>query len=500
MKYYLLALLAGVIFPLGFAPFNIWPLVILSLSWLLYLLRNEETKRAFFLGFIYGIGMWGLGVSWVYVSIHYHGNIGIIYSLLITFAFIVFLSLYIGLITFLFQYLKTTNKTLNYLVFFPVIWVSIELLRSYFLTGFPWLIIGTSLAGTSFGGWIPVLGSYGGSVFVLMMSGCLSLIYEKSIKNNVYPVYIIIIILISSFSLNKINWTSEIGKINASIYQPNLTLQKKWSTQGILLTTNLIQTAVENAQNNEFIFFPETALILERQEIEPWISIIETKAKEKNISLITGIIARDFKEEALIERFNRVQGFGSIKGKYDKHQLVPFGEYIPLRSITGKILDIMDLNLVNTLPGKDFTKLISKKVIISPSICYEVAFNDLVRKTAKSSNLLVTISNDTWFGESFGPAQHLEIAQTRALEHQKSLIRATNSGISAIISKNGEIIKKQGLFESKTLKGKVKLYEGSTLFSITGNYLLVVYIMIVMMYLFYYNRTNVTLISKNYVK
>ena len=115
----------------------------------------------------------------------------------------------------------------------------------------------------------------------------------------------------------------------------------------------------------------------------------------------------------------------------------------------------------------------------------------MVRKTAKNSNLLLTISNDTWFGESLGPAQHLEIAQARALEHQKSLIRATNSGISAIISKKGEIIQKQGYFELKTLKGKVKIYEGSTLFSITGNYLLAAYIILMFMYLFYYNRTNV---------
>ena len=491
MKYYLLALFAGVIFPLGFAPFNVWPTVILSLSCLLYLLRNEEIKRPFFLGFIYGIGMWGFGVSWVYVSIHYHGNISVIGSLLITFTFIVFLSLYIGLTSFLFQYLKTTNKTLNCLVFFPIIWVSIEILRSHFLTGFPWLITGTALAGTSFGGWIPVLGSYGGSLFILMMSGSLALMYENKIKNNSYPVYIIIIILISSFSLNKINWTSEIGQINASIFQPNLTLQKKWSTQGILITTNLIQKAVDNAQDNEFIFFPETALILERDELEPWISNLESKAKEKNISLITGIIAKDYNKESLIETFNRIQGFGSIKGNYDKHHLVPFGEYIPFRSITGKILDIMGLNLVNTLPGNELTWLISNKVVISPSICYEIAFNNLVRKTAKNSNLLLTISNDTWFGESLGPAQHLEIAQARALEHQKSLIRATNSGISAIISKNGEIIQKQGFFELKTLKGKVKIYEGSTLFSITGNYLLAAYILLLFMYLFYYNRTNV---------
>ena len=491
MKFYLLALVFGIIFPLGFAPFNIWPLTIFSLSGLLYLLNKEDLNRPFLTCLLYGLGLWGLGVSWIYVSIHYHGNLSFISSILITFVFIFFLSLYIGLSGLLYRKLKTNQKILNYLIFFPVIWVSIELFRSHFLTGFPWLIIGTSLAGTSVGGWIPIFGSYGGSFVILILSGCLLLIYENRTRIYLLPPLIILIILFSSFTLNKINWTTEIEKVYVSIYQPNLTLKEKWSSQGIQLTRNLIQESISTAKDNEFIFFPETALIQEKDELEPWISMIEKEAYKRDISLITGIFAKDPNESYLIERYNRIQGFGSIQGHYDKVHLVPFGEYIPFRKYIAEILDFMDINLVNTLSGGSFTSLIKGKIKISPSICYEIAFTDLVRKTAKTSNLLVNISNDTWFGTSIGPEQHLEIAQSRALEHQKGLIRITNSGISAIITRKGRILERQGYFEEKQLKREVEVYEGRTPFSIIGNLVIYFCIMIGYLYLLYIKRTKV---------
>ena len=133
------------------------------------------------------------------------------------------------------------------------------------------------------------------------------------------------------------------------------------------------------------------------------------------------------------------------------------------------------------------------KIKISPSICYEIAFIELVRKTAKDSNILVTISNDTWFGTSLGPYQHLEIAQNRAIEHQKSLIRSTNSGISAIINNRGKILNKQDYFEEKVLSEKVVLYKGSTPFGIVGNLPIYLYLLVIFVYSILNKRTYVIL-------
>jgi apolipoprotein N-acyltransferase len=305
------------------------------------------------------------------------------------------------------------------------------------------------------------------------------------------PALIIMIILLSSFTLSKINWTKEISTIQASIYQPNLTLKEKWSSEGVRKTMSMINGSISSAQKGEFIIFPETAIIFDKDDLNSWFSDIEEETQLRNISLISGIIAKDPKNPSLIERYNRIEGFGAIKGNYDKIHLVPFGEYIPLRDYLDKFLDILGINLINTLPGESYSLIKTDNIAVSASICYEIAFNDLVRRTAKKGNLLVTISNDTWFGASIGPEQHLEIAQSRALEHQKSLIRATNSGISAIIDKKGNIVSRQGFFEDKQIKEKVFIYEGKTPFSVVGNWFIYGYIMLIYMYLLLYKRTNV---------
>ena len=491
MRKYLLALFCGLLFPLGFAPFDYWPLTILSISLVIYLVTERVEKNTFLLGLFYGFGQWGLGISWVYVSIHYHANQGILSSVLITSLFIFSLSLFTGLIFYLITKLKISNKKLHYLLFFPVVWVTVEVIRSNIFTGFPWLIVGTSLAGTSMGGWIPILGTYSASILVVMISGGLVLIFRNKKKIHWSPALIIMIILVSSFTLNKINWTKEISIIQASIYQPNLTLKEKWSSEGVRQTMSMINGSISDAQEGEFIFFPETAIIVDKEDLYTWISDIEKEAKSRNISLISGIIAKDVQNPGLIERYNRIEGFGATKGHYDKIHLVPFGEYIPLRGYLGKFLDILGVNLTDTIPGETYSLLKANNIVISASICFEIAFSDLVRKTAKKSNLLVTISNDTWFGSSIGPEQHLEIAQSRAQEHQKSLVRATNSGISAIIDRKGNVVNRQGFFENKQIRESVSIYEGKTPFSVVGNYFIYGYIILIFMYLLIYKRTNV---------
>ena len=174
---------------------------------------------------------------------------------------------------------------------------------------------------------------------------------------------------------------------------------------------------------------------------------------------------------------------GEANSYYDKVKLVPFGEFIPFENITGKFFDILGLKLTNTLSGEQIKTINAGNIRISASICYEIAFPDLIRKTASDSNLLVTISNDTWFGMSYGPIQHLEIAQNRALEHKKTLVRSTNSGISAFITKEGKIKEKQGYFEEKSLKNEIELYKGQTFYAKYGNFPLFSILSVILMYI-----------------
>ena len=278
--------------------------------------------------------------------------------------------------------------------------------------------------------------------------------------------------LVPSSVLKNIEWTIPDNELKVSLHQPNLTLEDKWSQFGVIKTHGMIQRAIDDATEGELIVFPETALILSEKDNKSFMEMINYKSLNKNLTLLTGIVER----ESNFKIRNRLQSFGSVEASYDKVKLVPFGEFIPLERFLGGLLDIIGLNLTNTIPGTELNLINSPNIKISPSICYEIAFDRIVRKTAHNSNILITVSNDTWFGRSIGPEQHLEIAQNRALEHKKPLLRATNSGVSAIISHNGQVIEKQGYFEEKTLRGSIFLYIGNTFYSTYGNLPIILFI------------------------
>ena len=473
LKKTFIALLCGLVFSFGFAPFDLWLLSIFSLV-LLQTLLNDSNRDVFLIGYFFGFGMWVTGISWLYVSIHYHGNLNIYGSILIILLFIAILALYSGLLFLLNNYFRKHSPKNLFFLTLPASWVIIELLRSYLFTGFPWLISGTMLANTVIDGFTPIIGAQGNTFFLILIATLVFQTFYKAKEKSsaLFPLIVLLLIIPSSFFFKSIEWTSEENEIQVSVYQPNLTLEDKWSQFGVIKSEGMIERAIDNANHGELIVFPETALILAEKDNQSFLDRIRYKSFNKDITLISGIIERE--DNSTIR--NRLQAFGSINTFYDKVKLVPFGEFIPFEGYLGDFLDIIGLNLTNTIPGEAIKPINTGKLRISPSICYEIAFDELIRKTAKDSNVLLTISNDTWFGESIGPIQHLEIAQNRALEHKKPLIRSTNSGISAIISKDGEIIEKQDYFEEKLLKIKLMLYSGNTLYSNYGNLPLFVFL------------------------
>jgi apolipoprotein N-acyltransferase len=157
-------------------------------------------------------------------------------------------------------------------------------------------------------------------------------------------------------------------------------------------------------------------------------------------------------------------------GIYHKQRLVPFGDYVPLREWFGPVLSVFNLPMSVLEPGPGNQRgLQVAEALIAPSICYEIAYPDTVARGAAEANVLITISNDAWFGASIGPLQHMQIAQMRALETGRYLIRATNNGVSALVDSKGEIISKTDQFVQATLEGKVELRQGLTPFMRWGS-------------------------------
>ena len=264
LKKRFLALICGVIFSFGFAPFDLWLLSVLSVAVLVGLLNKSSNKEAFLLGYAFGFGMWLSGISWLYVSIHYHGNIGIIGSSLIILIFISILSLYSGFLFLLNNVLESLSPKKIIFLTLPIAWTLLEFLRSYLFTGFPWLISGTMLADTFIDGYTPIIGAQGNSFFLILLSVLVYKLYENITENRSALLLstFSLLILMPSYFLKTVEWTSAENKIQVSLYQPNLTLEDKWSQFGIIKSQGMIEKSIEDAVNNS------NELNLEDQTVE----------------------------------------------------------------------------------------------------------------------------------------------------------------------------------------------------------------------------------------
>ena len=307
LKKTFIALLCGLVFSFGFAPFDLWLLSILSLVLLLTLL-NDSNRDVFLIGYFFGFGMWVTGISWLYVSIHYHGNVNIYGSILIILLFIAILALYSGLLFLLNNYFRKHSPKNLFFLTLPASWVIIELLRSYLFTGFPWLISGTMLANTVIDGFTPIIGAQGNTFFLILIATLVFQTFYKAKEKSsaLFPLIVLLLIIPSSFFFKSIEWTSEENEIQVSVYQPNLTLEDKWSQFGVIKSEGMIERAIDNANHGELIVFPETALILAEKDNQSFLDRIRYKSFNKDITLISGIIERE--DNSTIR--NRLQAFG----------------------------------------------------------------------------------------------------------------------------------------------------------------------------------------------
>ena len=460
------ASLAGVIFPLGLAPFDAWPVIPLSAG-LLYTALNR-TQRPVGIGFAYGVGFFGAGVSWVYVSIHVYGNTPVSLAAVLTTAFCGGLGLLFAAQGVAFVRLASRHPAWR-AVQFASLWVLFEWLRSWLLTGFPWLYAGYGALDSPLAGWIPVVGVYGTSWFLVAI-GCLvanALCQPRDIGRWVGTAAAIGALVLAGLVLQRTEWTVSEGEaITVAIVQPNVPLKEKWDPRyrsRILSDFGTQSTAL--AQDHDLVVWPESALPGYRDRLLDVIEPIDQQLARLDTTLITGIPTRN-----TAGRYNSIMALGAGSGTYDKQKLVPFGEYVPLERWLRGVIAFFDLPMSQFVAGKTEQRpLLAGSLPIAPFICYEIVYPDFVQHYAQDAALLVTISNDTWFGQSAGPWQHFEMARYRAVELGRDLIRSTNDGISALITSKGVVTSTVSQFTESVVSGTVQPRSGHTPFAATGS-------------------------------
>ena len=458
----LVPIISGALFVPGLAPMSAWPSTLLSIAALLYLMHRKSQQSAFLIGWLYGVGLFGAGVSWVYVSIQVHGQAPPLLAGTLTALFCLGLATLAGLQMSLYRRCSRGRKTPSPLLF-AAIWVLFEWLRSWLFTGFPWLYVGYIALDTPAAGWAPVVGVYGLSFLIAGLSaaiGSLALNTASDLRKRGAEASIWVIIILTGMPLSAVSWTQDrSAPLTVAIYQPNIPLEKKWDRRYFRA---IQQQYTDNSRpyfkNTDLVLWPESALPTYKDRIEDYLSLVATEATETGTTLITGIPTRDAQGG-----YNSIVALGLGAGEYRKQKLVPFGEYVPFEENLRGLIKFFDLPMSNFIPGPNVPPILSAGPLkVASFICYEIVYPGFVWQGARDAALLVTVSNDSWFGHSIGPLQHLQMARFRALETGRPLLRGTNNGVSAIIDHKGDLLVATPQFEEVVITGEVQPKTGLT--------------------------------------
>lgn len=467
----LAALLAGALAPLSFSPVGFWPAGLLSVLALFALLRQGSARQAALAGWCYGLGFFGVGVSWIYVSIDVYGNAGPLLAGLLTLALVMGLALFFSLQAALFRHFLGRRWPV---LGFAALWVAFEWLRGWILTGFPWLYLGYAHLHTPLAGLAPVTGVFGLSFAVSLSAGLLFVLGRglggkegRPLRAWAPALVALALIWGAGALLTQARWVKprEIPPLEVGLVQANIDQLLKFDRDYLEESLALYEALSEPLWDKDIVVWPETAVPLLYQQAGPVLAHFSAQASAGGSSLLTGIL---YREDGRIH--NSIIGLGTGEGVYHKQKLVPFGEYVPLEEQLRGLLEIFELPMSSLRPGPDDQPLLEAAGLkLAPYICYEIVYPDFVARTAREADLLLTVSNDTWFGASWGPLQHLEMAAMRALENGRYLLRATNNGVTAIIDEKGKVLQRAPQFEIAVLEGQARLFDGLTPFTRWGS-------------------------------
>lgn len=488
----LFALLAGLSGVLAFAPFELRSFAVLSLTSFFLILNYSPTSRAFWRGWLYGLGLFTGGIYWVYYSLHLFGDAVAPLAIALTLLFIFFLALYPALFGWLVRkYLIDRFGSWALLLGLPISWFLIEWIRGWLFTGFPWLTYGYSQVDTWLAGYAPLLGVYGLSFLVAASAGLVSfLVVNRQLART--RQFQLLTLLVSFWSagglLQQIEWTQAKGvPIKVNIVQGNIEQHQKFLAE--VLEPSLQRYAQLSLQHPaDLVIWPETAvptfLHRVRADLQPLVQALQKRGSE----LAVGVFEYDAETRTYYNSLVKLNpGIDEADAGYRKRHLVPFGEYMPLRSILKFLARYVLIPMSDISSGEELQEpLMLAGHPAAISICFEDAFGEEWIKQARDAEYLINISNDSWFGDSLAPHQHLEIARMRSLEMGRPMLRATNTGISAFIDQHGRITHIAPQFEAVNLLGELQPRTGNTPYMLYGNYLIVSLLLLLLLGIYTY--------------
>ena len=486
----IIAAFLGAIQVFAFAPFNQFWILYVSFIGFFFLLKQVQktNQRNFLVAYLFSISMFISTIHWIYVSMDQFGGIPIIFSILLIILFAGYLALYPALALWASTRFPKLSDSIRYLLLIPVFWLISDWLRGYILTGFPWGYLGYSHIDTPLIGFAPILGGEGVTLAIMIICGALMLIATK--QKVILNLMIIFGLLIAGTGLQKINYTTLQPAVKVTLVQGNIAQSQKWLPAE--LAPSLIKyfnlSKITNDDQQELIIWPESAIAALELNMQKFLHSLSDQLTTNNKTLISGIIS--YQPEGN-KYYNSVITLGKqpngqkysleSKNRYQKHHLLPIGEFVPFEDLLRPLAPLFNLPMSSFQRGDEVQpNLQTRGMTLATALCYEIAYPEQLRKNVhRDTGMILTLSNDGWFGRSIGPAQHLQIARMRAIEFARPLLRSTNNGITAIFGRNGQTLGELPSNQAAVLTKAVQPAYGTTPYQSYGSIPLYLYCLLI---------------------
>jgi len=462
--------LSGALLMLSFEPVGLNPLALVLMLPILFAFLTLAPRQAARLGFAFGAGLFLTGTYWLYVSIHVFGQAPLILALLIMLALVIIMASYYAATGWLISRFSAGNNV-RFVVVAPAAWVFIEWVRGWFMSGFPWMTLGYSQTDSPLAGFAPVTGVFGVSLLLMISASAVLAALMSAGKGRLLFVAIAALPWLSGAALRTIDWTEDSGPaVRTTIVQGGVSQDRKWLREQFRETLELYRSSLRENSDSDLVIWPEVAIPAVLDQVEDYVSMLQSDVAARNSTLLFGILERDD------ERANVYNSVIAIDGQsrqvYRKRHLVPFGEYFPVPGFVREWMRMMNLPYSDISAGEDEQALLQMPDgnRLSVAICYEDAYASEQLYALPDAGILINVSNDAWFGDSIAPHQHLQIARMRALEAGRYVVRATNNGISAFIAPDGSILETGPQFEFLALTADVPPRSGLTPYARGGNW------------------------------
>lgn len=468
----ILAGIAGALMPLAYAPFGYFLLAPVCLALLMLVWVKASPRQAFLRGFAFGAASFLAGMYWIYISVHGYGGAHPLLAGTVTLLLVAILAVFPAAVGWIAARWFTVGGPGAWLGVLPALWVLSEWCRGWVLSGMGWLSVGYSQVDSWIIGYAPIGGVHLMSWAVLLTAGALLTTVRCPGRPRMIAMAALGLVWVAAYFLAQHRWTSPDSDIlTVALAQGAVPQELKWQRSQFVTTLDLYRRLTEQASGSDLIIWPEAAIPALYDQVEDYLEEIRGLAAQDGGSVLLGILRAD-PETGAVQ--NALVALGAQPSFYLKRHLVPYGEYFPVPNFVREWLRLLELPYTDISPGPpDQPPLRVAGQRLAVTICYEDVFGAEQLHYMPDASLLVNVSNDAWFGDSIAPHQHLDIARVRAVEVGRYMLRATNTGITAIIDPSGRVIARSPQFEPDLLKGAVQGFQGSTPFALWGNYAVV---------------------------